>query len=110
MSTKSLHAFQELLKNDSRTSGMKTILGIIKERPHTIQSLELSVTFKLSTITARLTDLRELGYIDYKTQPYGGQSWIVYVESERDREKIRKTVQDERKEKWLKLGKANGWI
>lgn len=65
---------------------------------------------KYSTVTARVSDLHEMGYVDFKAMPTNGQSWIIYVEDEARRSEIRKEVETKKREAWEKKGKAMGWL
>lgn len=109
MSIASLQAFDELLKDDNRTNLCKRILEIVKRNPVTIEQLVLS-GFKWQTASARVSELNSMGYVRFITNPTDNMSFIQYVSDENERETIRNAVQEEKRLKWEKLGKRNGWI
>lgn len=109
MSAGSLKAFNELLNDDKRTNLCKRILEIVKRSPCTIEQLVLS-GFKWQTASARVSDLNSMGYVRFIISPTDQMSFIQYVSDENEREAIRKSVIEEKRRKWEKLGKRNGWI
>lgn len=108
MSQASLQSFQELLKDEKRTNLCKRILEIVKRNPITIGQLVL-YGFKWQTASARVSDLNAMGYVKFITSPTDNMSFIVYVSDENERELIRKSVNEEKRLKWEKLGRKNGW-
>jgi len=110
MSIKSLEAFEAQLKNDKATSDAKRIIELLKKEPTTIDVLMFRLNIKYSTITARISDLHSIGYVNYIVIPTGGQSWLKYVDNEPEREAIRKQVAAELRSRWIKKGLSAGYL
>lgn len=117
MSQASLQSFQELLKDEKRTSQAKEILLYVKSKCEETPGLGADLKLlwlhfpkiRQSAISARVAELHATGYIRFISHPLFNQSILKYVSDENERETIRKAVQEEKRLKWEKLGKRNGW-
>lgn len=117
MSTKSLQAFKELLKDDKRTSQRKEILLFIKEKKENmgfgtdLKTLWLTYpNMRQSAISARVSELHDFGMIKFVSHPFFNQSLIYYVSDPNEQESIRKAVESEKRANWLKKGLSTGYL
>lgn len=117
MSTKSLQAFQELLKDDKRTSQRKEILLSIKAKKENmglgtdLKTLWLTYpNMRQSAISARISELHDFGMIKFVPHPFFNQSLIYYVSEPNEQESIRKAVEAEKRANWLKKGLSMGYL
>lgn len=87
------------------------LLGYIAEKPCSLQELRNATTIVHQTITARLSELEDMGLIKkgsrIKGQPF---SIFHYVKDPAERIRLQRKKAAERRQKWVDLGKKNGWV
>lgn len=109
MTTKSLQAFEEMLKDGKRDSLKKRIVEMLMISPATIDTLIASTGIKYSSLTGRLSELNEIGYVRFLSG-IDRQSLIAYVSDENQRQQIRTEVRNQKREVFLKRGIREGFL
>lgn len=110
MTTKSLQSFEAILADGKADSIQKQILSYLKLGHLTTDNLVKITGKKYSTVSARVSNLNELGYAKYLTMPTGSQSLICYVSDENERAEIRRQVAESKKRQFIKAGLKNGYL
>jgi len=109
----SLKALDTQTASGKRTNNRQRIYALILKEPQTIATLEFHTGLKMSTVTARISELHDDGLVDFKdcvTETSKGQSWIIPVTEKWAQSNLRQLVLEKKKQAWIKRGKLNNWI
>ena len=87
------------------------ILSMIMVKARTLDELRADYGFTHQTVSARLSELEDLGLIT-KARRVAGESYSSYhfVEDMAEQVRLRRRKEAERRQRWVDLGVRNGWI
>jgi len=87
------------------------LLAMIQIKPRTVEELRDHYGIAHQTVTARLSELEDLGLIT-KARRVAGESYSSYhfVEDMAEQVRLRRRKEAERRQRWVDLGVRNGWI
>lgn len=109
MKSNKIDAFLNQINSGKRESDKIKILRIIKEKPITMENLIL-LGFKIQTVSARLSELEEMGLIEKIYNPTNSFSWFKFVESEQDQQILRLKIENEKKIRYFTRGLELGYF
>lgn len=104
-----IKALIDQVKSGRLRTDRATVLDILMHQPFTLSELRSRLAMSHQTVTARLSELEEMGLI-YKAGTRNGYS-IFHHEPDIYRQDIRrKRVNEQKRQRWIKTGQKNGWI
>lgn len=104
-----IKALFEQIDSGKMESDKVKILKAIIEKPRTIESFTL-IGMRYSTVTARLSDLCDLGLVKKHINPCGKYSYFSYVKDENEQQRLRDELMTEKRQNYIKRGVDKGYI
>ena len=104
----------EALLNQVKTGRIKSlqgrILAMIMVKARTLDELRADYGFTHQTVSARLSELEDLGLIRKTRESGESYSSYHFVEDYAEQVRMKRRKDAERRQRWVDLGVRNGWI
>lgn len=109
MKSNKIKALEMQIESGKRNNDRTKIIAMLKERSMTLDHFVMNGIRK-ETVTARLSELEEMGFVKKRQKADEKLSWFVFVENEMERAYLRERVEDLKKKAFFKRGLINGWL
>ena len=105
-----IKALIEQVESGKMETDIKKILKEIMSGPKKIDYFTKNFGMHYSTVTARISDLCDMGLVKKNIDPLGSYSYFSYVKDESEQLKLRELLEAEKKEVFIQRGIEKGWI